>query len=114
MIIKGTDSENSSSRVADSQWLQSIVEQWEQAEASMDSSHTLNLSTIEFLPLYEWVSTVALIERFLGQPFVRELLIDVRGSNRAPQPGEALPIRARKILNFIESIGTSRALTKEG
>lgn len=81
--------------IAGDRWLQSTADDWSAAFTGAGGELTLDMSDIGFMPLYEWVCTVALIERFLSTSSRHSVKIDFIGdrSDQILSAGEYIDIK---------------------
>ncbi|UCH92511.1 MAG: hypothetical protein JSV88_19750 [Candidatus Aminicenantes bacterium] len=114
-------------------WTKEILEGWQKAFETTDSSVRLDMSYINFVNLFDWITVVSMIERVLANSSVESFVVDIRGStpsNHIPlseyikiKKGEsttrhfsgsdiAFSKKAYKLLGFIESLGTLDILNR--
>ena len=119
--------------VAGVNWLRSLTSQWSLALENPEKRITIDMSNIEFVTLFEWVTTVALIERLLNNGLVSYINIDLVGSSKfqvlSPSklieyergkrwPGQitesdiVLSRRVYRVAGFLESLGTRSGLDR--
>jgi hypothetical protein len=113
-------------------WLKSSANGWQRAIEIPEREIILDLSNIEFVTLFEWISVMSLIERILSNPQVLSFGIDLVGTTGAKviPANEYLGIfrgdlpsldytredldvseRVYRVAGFIEALGTRDVLT---
>lgn len=116
-------------RYAGPNWFFSTAAQWNELLRKGERFNELDLSNIHFATLFEWVSTVAIIERVMAHYSTEFMCIDLIGGSdlelmaphhfiNADQPGGAgtktasfvQADRVYSVAGFIESLGTSAVL----
>jgi hypothetical protein len=95
-------------RVTGRDWSGSTVDQWNQVQSSADRNHVLDVSNIDFIALFEWVTTVALIERLIAGQGVHSFEIDFVGESNVPLLSPTAHRRARRPLGFILPLDSLR------
>jgi hypothetical protein len=123
-------------RIAGLSWTQSILAQL--CDVSVEDKFvSIDMSEIQFIPLFEWVSIVSMLERVLTRPSFREFGIDFFGKD-SPEffsPSELIQYEEKKeemagrpileeqynfskrvynLAGFLESLGTLSILTWPG
>lgn len=116
-------------RYAGSNWFFSTLAAWNKAFQTGGRLHQLDLSQIDFAPLFEWVSTVAMMERVMADLSTGYMELDFLGGSEIPMmsPKDFLSakhakgdirksaafIQAERVYNvagFLESLGTLEVL----
>ncbi len=114
-------------------WTKELIDGWNRAFSTLNSTVELDLSRTEFVTLFDWLTVVAMIEKVLANPDVKSIRIDAKGSdpanfiplgeyirierknptNRFYQQNEVLlSSRIYRTLGFIESLGTLDILNR--
>lgn len=115
------------------EWLQSSANGWQQAIETPEREVILDLSDIEFVTLFDWISVMSLIERVISNPQVLSFGIDLVGTTGAKViPADeyigifrgTLPTsldytredfdvseRVYRVAGFLEALGTRDVLT---
>jgi hypothetical protein len=113
-------------------WLRASTASWREALALPQMEIALDLSNIEFVALFEWLTVMAMMERLLSNPNTLHLTIDLVGSTHANvipssdykriraenktnsdyTPDDyALSDRVYRVAGFLESLGTRDVLS---
>jgi len=114
---------------AGSDWLFSTIAAWNEVVQTGGRVHKLDLSQIDFAPLFEWVSTVAMMERVMAHPSTGYMELDFLGGSelqimsptdfvsakrtKGSATTTAAFLQAERIYNiagFLESLGTLEVL----
>jgi hypothetical protein len=135
MIIRGTPDifrfGSHTNRALGSTWLKSSIAEWQGAIAVPQRDITLDLSNIEFIASFEWLTVVAMMERLLSNPNTLHLAIDLvgtTGGNVIPlseyisvgerdkryseftQKDYELSDKVYRVVGFLEALGTRDVL----
>ncbi len=116
-------------RYAGPNWFFSTVAQWSELPLKGERFHELDLSQIDYVTLFEWVSTLAIVERVMADPSTEFVGIDLIGAPEielmapqhfisAEQTGGAGTktasfVQSNRVYNvagFLESLGTLAVL----
>jgi hypothetical protein len=116
-------------RYAGPNWFLSSVAAWSEVFQTGGRLHQLDLSQVDFVTLYEWVSTVAMIERVMSHPSTSYVDFDLIGGPELPlmspqdfisadkaggnETKTASFVQAKRVYSiagFLESLGTLEVL----
>jgi len=112
-------------------WTKELIEGWNAAFDTTSPEVELDVSEAGFITLFDWLTVVALIEKVLANPYVKNFHIDAKGSD----PSNFIPLsefidieknlpsrrfpaeinlsnRIYKSVGFIESLGTLDILNR--
>lgn len=114
------------------EWLRTSTANWQEALAFTQMELSLDLSNIEFVALFEWLTVMALMEKLLSNPNTLHFTIDLVGSTHAnvipssdyrrirkeenktafdyTTEDYALSDRVYRVAGFIEALGTRDVL----
>lgn len=135
MIIKGIPDKwnwgDQKRAAAGPRWTMSLIDAWQKISKA-ENHLILDLSNIQYIPLFEWMCAVSLIETLLNNPFLLTFNIDLLGSseNQLLSPKDYLAIKTGKktkfelsdylfsakvyrLVGFLESLGTLSVLNRD-
>ena len=121
-------------RVMGPRWISSCATQFTEAAVESERHLILDLSNVDFLPLFEWATTVAMLQRVLKSHQVSSIGLDLIGDTESrliPRPElietrrkgklssdytaaeHALSSRVYPLIDFMESISTRDVLKSD-
>jgi len=108
-------------------WLKSLAKQWLHALMNREKDISLDMSNIEYITLFEWATTLSIIDKIISYPDLSSFHIDLVGfidakmlppedyiavlnhepiNKRISQKDFDLSDRVYSIVGFLESLGT--------